>query len=123
MADSIREYDLKTLLDASPVIVTVIDPRSYVALYQNATGEGFLGNIKGKICYQNIPGLETRCAFCKMQEAIETGELQTTEVEHPSLGWLRVQFAPVDREDGTIDIVETITDINAQKTKEQEFDD
>jgi signal transduction histidine kinase len=123
MTTTIRDYDLKTLLDASPVIITVIDPRSYTAIYQNSHGEGFLGDIKGKTCYKNIPGLDNVCAFCKMSEAIESGELQTSEVEHPSLGWLRVQFAPVKREDGTLDIVETITDINSEKKHQLEFEE
>ena len=123
MPDNIREYDLKTLLDASPVIITVIDPRSYTALYQNSTGEGALGDIKGKTCYKNIPGLENVCAFCKMAEAIASGEMQTSEVEHPALGWLRVQFAPVKKDDGTLDIVETITDINTEKKHQLEFED
>jgi hypothetical protein len=36
---------------------------------------------------------------------------------------VRVEFAPVKREDGTLDIVETITDINAEKKHQLEFEE
>jgi hypothetical protein len=122
MTKAIREYDLKTLLDAEPVIVTVIDPRSYTALYQNATGEQKLGAITGKLCYQCIPKLDNVCPFCKMEGAIKSGSIESSEVQMPDGTWLLVQFAPIRKEDGNMDIVETITDITKQKTQDQEHE-
>lgn len=114
-------YDVLTLLNAQPVIVTVIDPRSYTVLYQNGTGEGQLGKIKGKLCYQNIPKLGNACPFCKMGDAIKTGQVQSSEVQLPDGTWLLVQFAPIRKPDGTMDIVESITNISEQKKREEEL--
>jgi hypothetical protein len=118
MTEKIDGYDLKTLIDGQPVIVTVIDPHSYTVLYQNKTGQKKLGVIKGDTCYEKIAKGTAVCAFCRMEEARRTGETQTSEVNLNDGTWLLVQFAPVSRKDGGSDIVETITDISEQKTRE-----
>ncbi|MGE0545768.1 MAG: PAS domain-containing protein [Kofleriaceae bacterium] len=118
----IAGYDMTTLLDSQPVIVSAIDPRSYTVKYQNGTGKKMLGVIRGKTCYENIPKLGTACPFCKMPQAMETGELQSSEVNLPDGKWLLVQFAPVKRPDGKQDIIETITDITEMKVRELELD-
>ena len=56
-----------------------------------------------------------------MPEAIESGEVTQSEVQMPDGSWLLVQFAPVRKDDGEVDIVETITDITEQKNREQEL--
>jgi hypothetical protein len=119
MTDKIDGYDLKTLIDAQPVIVTVIDPNSYTVLFQNKTGEKKLGVIKNETCYEKIAKGTSVCPFCKMDEARRTGETRTSEVKLNEETWLLVQFAPVMRADGRSDIVETITDITVQKKREE----
>jgi len=119
MTERIDGYDLKTLIDAQPVIVTVIDPNSYTVLFQNKTGEKKLGLIKNDTCYENIAKGTSVCPFCKMDQARRTGENQTSEVKLNEETWLLVQFAPVQRPDGRTDIVETITDITDQKKREE----
>jgi hypothetical protein len=88
-------------------------------LYQNRTGQKKLGVIKGDTCYEKIAKGRAVCAFCKMDEARRTGENQTSEVKLDDGTWLLVQFAPVARAAGGVDIVETITDISEQKTREE----
>ena len=118
--DGEMAYNLQTLLDSQPVILSVIDPRSYTALYQNKTGTETLGDIRGKVCYKSIPKCDTVCPFCKMPEALRTGTVQSSEVKMPDGTWLLVQFSPVEKTDGTIDIVETITNITEQKAREED---
>jgi hypothetical protein len=118
----IAGYDMETLLDSQPVIVSAIDPRTYTVRFQNGTGKKKLGVIRGKTCYENIPKLGTACPFCKMKEAMETGTLQQSEVDLPDGTWLLVQFAPVRNPDGKTDIIETITDITELKKREGELD-
>lgn len=115
------EYELKMLMDADPNIVSMIDPRSYTALYQNKTGRVKLGVLTGRTCYKTIPKLEAVCPFCKMPEAMRTGERQSSEVQLPDGTWLLVQFSPIKRSDGRVDIVETITDISDIKKREEEL--
>jgi len=75
MTDQIDGYDLKTLIDAQPVIVTVIDPNSFTVLFQNKTGEKKLGLIKSETCYEKIAKGSSVCPFCKMDDARRTGEI------------------------------------------------
>ena len=117
-----RKHRLKVLIDAQPVIISVIDPRTYTVLYQNATGEKRLGEITGMTCYEKIPKQQSACPFCKMDTAIRTGAVQSSEVKLDDGSWLLVQFSPVQREDGTLDVVETITDITDQKRREDEYE-
>ncbi len=118
----IEGYDMATLLDSQPVIVSAIDPRTYTVKYQNGTGKKKLGVIRGKTCYENIPKLGTACPFCKMPQAMETGTLQTSEVALPDGTWLLVQFAPIKRADGKTDIIESITENTEVKMREHELD-
>ncbi|HEY7533183.1 MAG TPA: hypothetical protein VH681_10440, partial [Nitrospiraceae bacterium] len=112
-------YDPKSLLNAQPVMVAVIDPASYTIQFQNDTGLQRLGNLAGRTCYEAIAGCPTPCAFCKMPQAMSTGEVTVNEVCLPNKQTLLVQWSKADTQDGRTHIIETITDVTAQKRQEE----
>ena len=112
-------YDAQSLLNAQPVMVAVIDPASYTIQFQNETGLQRLGNLAGRTCYQAIAGCPAPCAFCKMPQAMSTGEVTVNEVCLPNNQHLLVQWSKADTQDGRTHIIETITDVTAQKRLEE----
>ncbi len=114
-------YELQDLIDATPNILTIIDPGSYRVHYENKTAQGNLGDICGQVCHQKIVQLQAPCPFCNMPKALETGVMQSSEVELPGGKWVMIQFAPIRHKSGALHIAETIIDITEQKKREQEL--
>lgn len=112
-------YDPQTLLNAQPVIVTVIDPASYKVQFQNDTGVRQLGDISGSPCHEKIAGSASPCAFCKMPEAVQTGQRTMNEVPMPNNQVLLVQWSKTETSDGRTHVIETITDITERKRLEE----
>ena len=100
-------------------MVAVIDPASYTIQFQNETGVQRLGNLSGRTCYEAIAGCPTPCAFCKMPQAMSTGEVTVNEVCLANKQHLLVQWSKADTQDGRTHIIETITDVTAQKRLEE----
>ncbi len=111
-------YDPQELLNAQPVIVSVVDPATYTVQFQNATGLKKFGDISGQTCHEKIAGCLTPCAFCKMPEAVSTGTMTMNEVALPDNQWLLVQWSKAVTADGQTHVIETITDITARKRLE-----
>ncbi|HEX8750602.1 MAG TPA: ATP-binding protein [Nitrospira sp.] len=112
-------YDPQSLLNAQPVMVAVIDPASYTIQFQNKTGLQQLGDLSGRSCYEAIAGCPSPCAFCKMPQAMSTGEVTVNEVCLPNKQHLLVQWSKAVTQDGRTHIIETITDVTAQKRMEE----
>jgi len=112
-------YDPQSLLNAQPVMVAVIDPASYTIQFQNETGLQRLGDLSGRSCYEAIAGCPTPCAFCKMPQALSTGEVTVNEVCLPNKQHLLVQWSKAVTHDGHTHIIETITDVTAHKRLEE----
>src|SRR5262245_54985471 len=112
-------YDPQTLLNAQPVIVTVIDPASYKVQFQNETGLKKLGEISGASCHEKIAGNASPCAFCKMPEAVQSGQMTMNEVAMPNNQFLLVQWSKTKTSDGRTHVIETITDITERKQLEE----
>lgn len=112
-------YDPQSLLNAQPVMVAVIDPASYTIQFQNKTGLQKLGDLSGRTCYEAIAHCPAPCSFCKMPQAMSTGEVTVNEVPLPNDQFLLVQWTKAPTEDGRTHIIETITDITAQKRMEE----
>ena len=112
-------YDPQTLLNAQPVMVAVIDPASYVVQFQNETGLKQLGDLSGRTCYDSIAGCPTPCSFCKMPESVTTGRVTINEVQLPNNQHLLVQWSKAVTNDGRLHVIETITDVTAQKRLEE----
>jgi two-component system, cell cycle sensor histidine kinase and response regulator CckA len=111
-------YDPQSLLNAQPVMVAVIDPASYTIQFQNETGLQRLGDLAGRSCYEAIAGCPAPCAFCKMPQALSTGEVTVNEVSLPNKQHLLVQWSRATTHDGRTHIIETITDVTSQKRLE-----
>jgi signal transduction histidine kinase len=111
-------YDPRELLNAQPVIVSVIDPPTYTVQFQNETGLNKFGDISGQTCHEKIAGCPTPCAFCKMPEAVSTGKMTMNEVELPNNQWVLVQWSKAMTADGQTHVIETITDITERKRLE-----
>lgn len=112
-------YDPQTLLNAQPVMVAVIDPDSYTVQFQNETGLKQLGDLSGRTCYDTIAGCPAPCSFCKMPEAVKTGRVTINEVALPNNQHLLVQWSKAVTNDGRLHVIETITDVTAQKRLEE----
>ena len=100
-------------------MVAVIDPASYTIQFQNETGLQQLGDLSGRSCYEAIAGCPAPCAFCKMPQAMSTGEVTVNEVCLPNQQHLLVQWSKAVTQDGRTHIIETITDVTAQKRMEE----
>lgn len=111
-------YDPQSLLNAQPVMVAVIDPASYTIQFQNETGLQRLGDLAGRSCYEAIAGCPAPCAFCKMPQALSTGDVTVNEVCLPNKQHLLVQWTKAVTNDGRTHIIETITDVTAHKRLE-----
>ncbi len=121
MADSppLRNlYDPQALLNSQPIIITVIDPVTHKAVFQNNTSLTKFGDISNQSCHEKIAGCPAPCEFCKMPEAVRQNQLTANEVPLPNNEYLLVQWAPVTTGAGTVHIVETITDITMYKRQQ-----
>ena len=111
-------YDPQELLNAQPVIISVIDPATYTVQFQNATGLKKFGDISGQTCHEKIAGCPAPCSFCKMPEAVGTGAMTMNEVMLPNNQWLLVQWSKAVTADGRMHVIETITDVTDRKRLE-----
>ena len=111
-------YNTQALLNAQPVIVAVIDPDTYRVQFQNETGLRKFGDISGQTCHEKIAGCPAPCAFCKMPDAVRTGEITANEVPLPQNQYVLIQWSKAVTADGRIHVIETITDITERKRLE-----
>lgn len=111
-------YDPQELLNAQPVIISVVDPATYTVQFQNATGLKKFGDISGQTCHEKIAECPAPCAFCKMPEAVSTGAMTMNEVMLPNKQWLLVQWSKAMTTDGRMHVIETITDVTDRKRLE-----
>ena len=98
-------YDPQSLLNAQPVMVAVIDPASYTIQFQNETGLQRLGDLSGRRCYEAIAGCTAPCVFCKMPQALSTGEVTVNEVCLPNKQHLLVQWSNAVTHDGRTHVI------------------
>jgi signal transduction histidine kinase len=119
MAESRPSYDPQALLNAQPVMIAVIDPVSYTVQFQNKTGLEKLGDLGGRKCYETIAGCPTPCAFCKMPEALRTGNVTVNEVALSDNRHLLVQWSKAVTDEGRVHVIETITDVTEHKRMEE----
>ena len=114
-----NQYDPLVLLNAQPVIVAVIDPASYKIVFQNKVSLEKFGDISNETCHEKIVACATPCEFCRMPEALRTGQITASEVPLPNDEYLLVQWAKAETTDGRTHIVETITDITHTKRQQK----
>ena len=98
-------YDPQSLLNAQPVMVAVIDPASYIIQFQNETGLQRLGDLSGRSCHEAIAGCPAPCAFCKMPQALSTGEVTVNEVCLPNKQHILVHWSKAVIQDGRTHII------------------
>lgn len=114
------QYDHRELLNCQPVIVTVIDPTSHKAVFQNQVSLAKFGDISDQTCHEKIAGCSTPCAFCRMPEAVRTGQTTVSEVPLPTDEYLLVQWSMAHTSDGRVHVLETITDITEMKRQQNQ---
>lgn len=110
-----NQYDPQVLLNCQPVIVAVIDPASHKVVFQNQVSLEKFGDISNQTCHDKIVSCAIPCEFCKMPEALQTGQITASEVPLPNDEYLLVQWAKAETTDGRVHVVETITDITHTK--------
>jgi len=100
------------------VIVTVVDPATYIVQFQNETGLKNFGDISNATCYEKIGACKVPCTFCRMPEAVETGTVVSSEVPLPNDQYLLVHWSKAVTTDGQVHVIETISDITEHKRTE-----
>ena len=113
-------YDPQVLLNAQPVIVTVIDPATYKIMIQNRISIEKFGDISGETCHDKIVACSSPCGFCKMPEAVQSGHITASEIPLPDDEYLLVQWVKAETTDGQVHVVETITDITESKRQQKD---
>lgn len=113
-------YDPRVLMNSQAALVTVIDPVSYKAVFQNRASLEKFGNLSNQTCHEKIAGCAAPCAFCKMPEAVQTGKMTSSEVPLPNDEYLLVQWSKAPTMDGQVHVVETIMDITHIKRQQQQ---
>ena len=111
-------YDPQALLNSQLVIITIIDPLTHKAVFQNNSSLTKFGDISSQSCHEKIAGCPAPCEFCKMPEAVKNNMLIASEVPLPNNEYLLVQWAPVTASTGAVHVVETITDITTYKRQQ-----
>lgn len=111
--------DLQRLLNAQPIVVTLIDPATFEIRYENQSAVSRFGACASAKCYEKISGAAAPCSFCRMWETAETGRSVSAEVPLPNGEYLLFQWSKAEAPDGELHIVETITDIT--ETKKQQL--
>ena len=117
----VHQYDPQSLLNAQPVVVSLIDPITYDIQFQNQTARDKFGHRDTPTCYRRIGGATTPCSFCRMHEAAETGRIVSAEVPLPNGDYLLFQWSRAETADGECHVVETITDITDTKKQQQQM--
>jgi diguanylate cyclase (GGDEF)-like protein len=120
MSNSHHQYNPQVLLNSQPVIVAVIDPASYKVVFQNQVSLEKFGDISNQTCHDKIASCATPCEFCKMPEALQSGQITASEVPLPNDEYLLVQWARAETTDGRVHILETITDITQVKRQQKQ---
>jgi diguanylate cyclase (GGDEF)-like protein len=120
MSNSYHQYDPQMLLNCQPVIVAVIDPASHKVVFQNQVSLEKFGDISNQTCHDKIASCAIPCEFCKMPEALQSGQITVSEVRLPNDEYLLVQWAKAETTDGRVHILETITDITQVKRQQKQ---
>lgn len=116
------DYDPQVLLNAQPVIMTVIDPGTFKVQFQNQTAHDKFGDMTAQTCYEKIVGGAEPCAFCRMPEAVQTGQITSSEVPLPNDEYLLIQWSKAETADGRTHIVESITNITDTKRQQKRIE-
>jgi diguanylate cyclase (GGDEF)-like protein len=116
-----QSYDPQSLLNAQPIIVTLINPASFEIQYENQSAVSRFGPCSTAKCYEKINGSTKPCSFCRMWETAETGRSVSAEVPLPNGDYLLFQWSKAEAADGDLHIVETITDITETKKQQRQM--
>ena len=113
--------DPQSLLNAQPIVVTLIHPATFEIQYENQSAVSRFGPRARTKCYEKIGGALTPCSFCRMWETAETGRSLTAEVPLPTGDTLLFQWSRAESADGDVHVIETITDISDTKKQQQQM--
>jgi PAS domain S-box-containing protein len=109
---------LYAALDSISSLVVTID-ENYNIQFMNKTTREALGNQKGEKCYKRFAGRNEPCPVCPIDEILRKGKKEF--VYHlDACGKIYESHAsPFKNPDGTISIIEVLTDITERKKAEQ----
>lgn len=94
--------------------------RDYTIEYQNDVLKKAFGDKIGRTCYQVYKKREVPCEICRMQEAVETMEMQHTELTMVNNRYYKQSYAPFTDIDGEKKTLILLTDITEEKIHEAE---
>ena len=119
-----NEARFRLLMDSLDAFVYVADMNTYEVLFINEYGKKILGDITGKICWQNLQkGQSGPCPFCTNKYLLDgdarPGEIYTWEFQNTVTGnWYYIHDRAIKWVDDRIVRLEIATDISERKLAE-----
>jgi PAS domain S-box-containing protein len=112
---------LLSILDTIEAVVYAADMQTYEILFINRHGRQLVGDVKGKICWQNMQaGQQGPCTFCTNKHLLTPegtpGKAWARDFENTFSGrWYHIINLAIPWRDGRIVRLEIATDITASK--------
>lgn len=94
--------------------------RDYVIEYQNSVLREDFGDKIGHKCYAVYKQEDAPCEVCRMREAMETNEIQRTELMMANGRYYEQSYAPFTDIDGEVKVLILLRDITEEKTHQAE---
>lgn len=119
-----NEARFRLLMDSLDAVVYVADMETYEILFVNRYAKKMLGDISGKICWQNIQqGQSGPCSFCTNKYLLDgegkPGEVYIWEFQNSVTGqWVYIHDRAIEWIDGRLVRLEVATDISKIKQAE-----
>ncbi|MDM8520469.1 PAS domain S-box protein [Anaerolineales bacterium HSG6] len=115
-----RQRSLLEAINRAGMLLFVVDAE-YRVRYMNEPMIEAFGNATGKVCYVDVSGMESACAYCQLHQVIgeeETAHYQPTVADGRTFDIIAVPYIDID---GTLCKLEVIQDITARKRTEDEL--
>lgn len=92
----------------------------YIIEYQNEILKDDFGDQIGRKCYEVYKQLDEPCEVCRMKEAINSNELQRTELMMSNGRYYKQSYAPFVDIDGESKVLILLRDISEEKSRQAE---
>lgn len=118
--------ELRTERDKFSVMLSAMEKgmhivtRDYEIEYQNDVLKKAFGDKIGRRCYEVYKSRNEPCEICRMQEAVNTMEMQSTELIMDNNRYYKQSYAPFTDVDGEKKTLILLTDITEEKIHEAE---
>jgi len=108
-------------LDKAGINVDIVST-DYQVLYQTPGLKEVFGDSAGKDCFEHYMNRDTPCEHCALVKAVETGTIQSVELQGKDENYYQIISVPHTGPDGETDrVIEIIQSMTEQKNREKEL--